>query len=126
MYKIKDTEIGEIQVSKEVIQTIAGLAAIDCYGLVGMVSQDLQSGLNSILGRENVRKGVDVRKTDRGLVIELFIMVGYGLKIQEVASSVIQKVTYVLGYIAGIPVAAVNVNVKGVKVPQSRLGRTSS
>ncbi len=120
MYKIKDTQIGEIQVSKEVIQTIAGLAAIDCYGLVGMVSQDLQSGLSTILGRENIRKGVAVSKTAEGLVIELYIMVGYGLRIKEVASSVIQKVTYVLGYIAGIQVAAVNVNVKGVKVPDSR------
>ncbi|MGI6435297.1 MAG: Asp23/Gls24 family envelope stress response protein [Syntrophomonadaceae bacterium] len=120
MYKIKDTEIGEIQVSKEVIQTIAGLAAVDCYGLVGMVSQDLQSGLSSILGRENVRKGVDVHKTEQGMVIELYVMVGYGVKIKEVASSVIQKVTYVLGYTAGIPVAAVNVNIKGVKVPGSR------
>lgn len=120
MYKIKDTEFGGIQVSKEVIQTIAGLAAVDCYGLVGMVSQDLQSGLSSILGRENVRKGVDVHNTEQGLVIELYVMVGYGVKIKEVASSVIQKVTYVLGYTAGIPVAAVNVNIKGVKVPGNK------
>ena len=33
MHKIKNTENGVIQVSKEVIQTIAGLAAVDCYGL---------------------------------------------------------------------------------------------
>ncbi|HCF50285.1 MAG TPA: Asp23/Gls24 family envelope stress response protein [Syntrophomonas sp.] len=120
MHKITDTEIGIIQVSKEVIQTIAGLAAVDCYGLVGMVSQDLQTGISSILGRENVRKGVDVHYTEQGFVIDLYVMMGYGIKIKEVASSVIQKVTYVLRHTAGIPVAAVNVNVKGVKVPGNR------
>ena len=34
MFKIKQTELGEITVGREVIETIAGLAAIDCYGLV--------------------------------------------------------------------------------------------
>jgi len=120
MHRIKNTEIGDIQVSKEVIQTIAGLAAIDCYGLVGMVSQDLQTGISGILGRENVRKGVDVHYTEQGFVIDLYVMVGYGINIKEVASSVIQKVTYVLSHTAGIPVSAVNVNVKGVKVPGNR------
>ena len=98
MHKIKNTENGVIQVSKEVIQTIAGLAAVDCYGLVGMVSQDLQTGISGILGRENVRKGVDVHYTEQGFVIDLYVMMGYGVKMKEVASSVIQKVTYVLTY----------------------------
>ena len=37
-------------------------------------------------------------------------------KSNEVAHNVMQKVTYVLENNAGLPVAAVNVNVKGVKV----------
>ena len=85
-----------------------------------MVSQDLQTGISGILGRENVRKGVDEQYTEQGIVIDLYVIMGYGVKMKEVASSVIQKVTYVLTHIAGIPVAAVNVNVKGVKVPANR------
>ena len=33
MFKIKETEIGDIIVEREVIETIAGLAAIYCYCL---------------------------------------------------------------------------------------------
>lgn len=116
MFNIKNTEFGSIEVSREVVETLAGLAAVDCYGLVGMVAQDLQSGLSSILGIESIRKGVTVKATEKGLVIDVFVIVGYGIKILEVAHSVMQKVAYMLEGKAGLPVAAVNVNVKGVKV----------
>jgi uncharacterized alkaline shock family protein YloU len=116
MFTIKSTDIGNIGVSNEVVETLVGLAAIDCYGLVGMVAQDLQSGIVSILGMESVRKGVTVKSTDKGLIIDVFVIVGYGIKILEVAHSVMQKVAYMLEEKAGLPVAAVNVNVRGVKV----------
>lgn len=116
MLKLQDNDLGSIMVNTEVIATIAGMAAVDCYGLVGMVAQDWQSGITSMLGRESIRKGVQVRDTEDGLVIDLYVIVGYGIKIKEVAHNVMQKVSYVLENIAGIPVAMVNVNVKGVKV----------
>ncbi|HWP98505.1 MAG TPA: Asp23/Gls24 family envelope stress response protein [Syntrophomonadaceae bacterium] len=116
MFTIKSTDIGDIGVSREVVETLVGMAAIDCYGLVGMVAQDLQSGIVSILGIESVRKGVTVKSSDTGLIIDVFVMVGYGIKIMEVAHSVMQKVAYMLEEKAGLPVAAVNVNVRGVKV----------
>ncbi len=116
MFKIKETELGEITVEREVIETIAGLAAIDCYGLVGMVAQDIQSGFWSILGIDSIRKGVSVRSSEQGLIVDVHVIVGYGIKIQEVAHNVMQKVSYVLEHNAGITIAQVNVNVKGVKV----------
>jgi len=116
MYTIMTTELGDITVEKEVVETIAGLAAIDCYGLVGMVAQDITSGLSSILGIESIRKGVSVSSSDNGLVIDVHIIVGYGLKIKEVAYNVMQKIIYVLKNSAGLDVAQVNVNVKGVRV----------
>lgn len=116
MYRIRTTEYGDIDIGKEVVETIAGLATIDCYGLVGMVPQDIQSGITSILGRESVRKGVRVSLAEDGLVVDVFVIVGYGIKINEVASNVIQKVSYVVQNNTGLHVAAVNVNVKGVKV----------
>lgn len=116
MYKIRTTEFGNIDIAKEVIETIAGLATIDCYGLVGMVPQDIQSGISSILGMESIRKGVRVSLSEDGLVVDVFVIIGYGIKISEVANSVIKKVSYVLENNTGLHVAAVNVNVKGVKV----------
>jgi len=116
MYKIKSTEFGDITVTREMVETMAGLATMDCYGLVGMVPQNIQTGIYNILGVESIRKGVQVSNTDNGLVIDVYVIVGYGTKIPEVASNVMQKVAYVLEKNAQLPVAAVNVNVRGVKV----------
>ncbi len=116
MYKIKSNDIGDITVTRELVETLAGLATLECYGLVGMVAHNIQSGIVNILGRDSVRKGVEVTSSDDGLVIDVHVIVGYGMKITEVASNVMQKVTYVLENNAELPVASVNVNVRGVKV----------
>jgi uncharacterized alkaline shock family protein YloU len=116
MYNIKTNELGDITVSREVVETIAGLATLDCYGLVGMVPHNLQAGITNILGIESVRKGVEVSKSEDGLVIDVHVVIGYGIKISEVATNVMQKVRYVLENSAALPVASVNVNVKGIKV----------
>lgn len=116
MYSIKTNDLGIITVEKEVVETLAGLAAMDCYGLVGMVAQDIQSGISSILGIESIRKGVSVRSSEDGLIVDIYAIVGYGVKIKEVAYNVMQKVTYFLSNNAGLNVANVNVNIKGVRV----------
>lgn len=116
MFTIKSNDLGIITVEKEVVETIAGLAALDCYGLVGMVPHNIQSGITHILGLESVRKGVEVKSGVNGLIVDVHVIIGYGIKISEVALSVMQKVAYVLENGAGIPVEKVNVNVEGIKV----------
>jgi uncharacterized alkaline shock family protein YloU len=81
-----------------------------------MVAQDIQSGISSILGIESIRKGVSVRSSEDGLIVDVYVIVGYGVKIKEVAYNVMQKVSYFLKNNAGLDVATVNVNVKGVRV----------
>lgn len=116
MYNIKTNELGEINIAEDVVETIAGLATIDCYGLVGMVPHNFQSGITSILGIESVRKGVEVTGSANGLIVDVYVIVGYGIKISQVAYNIMQKVRYVLEKNANLPVATVNVNIQGVKV----------
>lgn len=116
MYTVASNEIGKVLVTREAVQTIAGLAAVDCYGLVGMAPRKLSDGITEILGRESIRKGVEVGETEDGLVVDVFVVVGYGIKISEVALNVMQKIRYVMQEIAGLKVARVNVNVQSVKV----------
>ncbi|MGE5397800.1 MAG: Asp23/Gls24 family envelope stress response protein [Chitinophagales bacterium] len=116
MFELLTNDLGKISVSRETIETIAGLATIECYGLVGMVPRKVSDGLSSILGIDSVRKGVEARDTQDGLVVDVYIIVSYGTKISEVAGNVIQKVRYVLEQVTGIHVARVNVNVQGVRV----------
>lgn len=89
------TQFGTIDVSQDVVATIAGGAAIDCYGIVGMASQkQFKDGLSDLLGRENFRRGVITRENGDELHIDMYIIVSYGTKISEVAHNVQSKVKY--------------------------------
>ena len=109
------TKIGKIIFSKELIANIAGIAAIECYGLVGMASRKLKDGITEILGRDNLARGVEVNTDEGQLCIDLYVIVGYGTKIPEVALNVMEKVKYTIEKITGLKVAKVNVNIQGVK-----------
>ena len=111
-----DNDLGTVNISEEVISILAGLTAIECYGLVGMARQGIQDGIARLLGKENLNQGIEVHKVDDGIVVELYIIVEYGTKISEVASNVMNRVRYTLEDLAGINVVAVNINVQGVRV----------
>lgn len=118
MYTLSSNDLGYVAIEEEVVETISGVAAMGCYGVVGMVPQNIQSGIGEILGIESVRRGVEARASENGFIINLYCIIGYGIKISEVAANVMQHVTYAVQEIAGIPVSNVSVNVKGVKVIQ--------
>ncbi|QGQ46896.1 Asp23/Gls24 family envelope stress response protein [Metabacillus sediminilitoris] len=111
------TMYGQIDISNEVIATIAGGAAIDCYGIVGMASKNqIKDGLTEILRKENFSRGVIVRQDDESINIDMYIIVSYGTKISEVAHNVQTKVKYTLDQTVGLAVDSVNIFVQGVRV----------
>ncbi|OPA78592.1 hypothetical protein BVG16_12060 [Paenibacillus selenitireducens] len=111
------TDNGKVFISDDVVAIIAGSAALDCYGLIGMASRkQLKDGITELLGRENLTRGVEVRKMDDSVQIDLYIIVSYGTKISEVAHNIQVKVKYVLNEIVGLHVDVVNVFVQGVRV----------
>lgn len=112
-----NTELGKVYVTNEVISTLAGSAALDCYGLVGMASRkQLKDGISEILGKENLSRGVEVRRDKDRLEIDLYIIVSYGTKISVVANNVQTKVKYILNEVVGLHVDEVNIFVQGVRV----------
>ncbi|SEP56062.1 Asp23/Gls24 family envelope stress response protein [Piscibacillus halophilus] len=110
-------EYGTVSISKEVITTIAGGAAVECYGIVGMASRkQLKDGLSEILGKENFSKGVVVRNEEDNIDIDMYIIVGYGTKVSEVAHNVQNQVKYSLKKMIGLDVNTVNIYIHGVRV----------
>ncbi|WP_174733888.1 Asp23/Gls24 family envelope stress response protein [Mesobacillus harenae] len=112
------TKYGQIDISNDVIATIAGGAAVDCYGIVGMASKhQIKDGLTDILRRENFTRGVIVRQeNEEDVHIDMYIIVSYGTKISEVAHNVQSKVRYTLDKTVGLAVESVNIYVQGVRV----------
>lgn len=112
------TDLGRILLSDEVIATMAGVATTECYGIVGMAGSRLKDGIAELLGRENLSKGVVVELGDESVEIDLYIVVGYGTRISEIARNVTDKVRYVIESTTGLKVTGVHIHVQGVKVGQ--------
>ncbi|WP_144533358.1 Asp23/Gls24 family envelope stress response protein [Bacillus pumilus] len=111
------TKYGQIDISNEVIAMVAGGAATDCYGIVGMASKNqIKDGLTDILRKENFSRGVLVRQKEDRIHIDMYIIVSYGTKISEVAHNVQTKVKYTISHTVGLSVDSVNIYVQGVRV----------
>ena len=116
MAQQQDTGLGKIQIADEVIATIAGVAATESYGLVGMQARNVQEGLAVLLRREDLARGVQVTIADNRAIIDLSVVVQYGVNIAEVAHNVMEQVKYAVESQCGLEVARVNVHVVGVRV----------
>jgi len=112
-----DTDLGKVIIADHVIAMLAGSAALECYGLVGMASRkQLKDGITELLGRDNLSRGVEVRRENERLHIDLYIIVSYGTKISEVAHNIQSKVKYVLNEVVGLKVDLIHIFVQGVRV----------
>ena len=112
---IQSKQWGRIEVFPSAIAAIAGHASMRCYGISGMAGRGLRDGFAELLRRENVDKGVDVMQLDEGLVIDVYVIVQYGIRITEVAHNLQETVKFEVERSVNVPVLRVNVNVQGVR-----------
>ncbi len=123
MGKSSRNEYGNVEISSEALATIVGAAAVRCYGIVGMVPRGIRQGVSEILGRDALSQGVDVKLEGEDVTIDLYVVMCYGIKIAEVATNVMETVQYEVEKMTGLRPVEINVNVTGVRVFQSLLGR---
>ena len=110
------TELGLVTVNDDVLVRVAGYAALDCYGIVGMASKRSADGIVQLMGRENLGRGVRIRTSEDKVDIDLFIIVEYGISISAVAAAIIERVKYEVEHFAGVAVGRVNVCVEDIRV----------
>jgi uncharacterized alkaline shock family protein YloU len=113
-------QYGRVSIHEGVIATISGVAAMECYGLVGMAPRNIQEGLSDLLRRENFERGVDIQFGEDSISIQLYIVVEYGVKISEVARNVQERVKYAVETMVGLKVDRVNVKVQSVRVTRPK------
>lgn len=113
-----NNEIGEIAMDHDVLATIAALAAMECYGLVGMTYKSARSGIAKMLKGEHLSKGVEIKTVEDGVEIELYVIIQYGTKISVVAENILEKVKYQVETQTGVKVKEVNLNIEGVRVQE--------
>ena len=55
-----ENQYGTINIENEVIARIAGLTAIDCYGIVGMAAKNVKDDIFQLLKVESLTKGIKI------------------------------------------------------------------
>ena len=113
----KNAARGEIVILSEVLTTLAGAAATNCFGVKGMAKRSMSDGLVHLLKREAMGKGVLVTESPGGgISIELHIVVDYGVNIAALTTSIIDEVRYKVEGAIGEKVKTVSVFVDGMMV----------
>ncbi len=114
----ENVRYGTVKIANEVVAIIAGLAATEIDGVVGM-SGGITGGITEMLGMKNLSKGVKVEVGgEKEAAIDIFIIVEYGSKISEVANSVQQNVKNTVETMTGLNIIEINVHVEGVVIPK--------
>jgi len=113
--KIKN-ELGVITIENEVIARIAGMAAMDCYGIVGMAAKNVKDGIVQLLKLESLTKGVRLSLENEAATIELHIIVEYGTNIAAIGETLVSTVQYRVEEYTGVRVEKINIFVEGVRV----------
>lgn len=107
---------GTVQIANDVLADLAGFAALECYGIVGMASPTLRDGVAQALSRERLRKGVSISGTEDAVGVDLYVIIEHGTNLTEVSHNLAERVRYVLTSMADVKVDRVDVHVQGVKV----------
>jgi uncharacterized alkaline shock family protein YloU len=109
------TDIGHIQIAPEVIEIIAGLAAIEVQGVAGM-SAGFVGGIAELLGRKNLSKGVKVNVGQKEASVDVSIIIEFGVRIPELASEIQRNVKRSIESMTGLHVIEVNVHIHDVQM----------
>ena len=111
---------GTVHIANDVLADLAGYAALESYGVVGMASPTLAEGMAQLLPAQKLRKGVKICSSDEGVEADLYVVIEHGTNLTEVSHNLASRVRYVLTNTADVPVARIDVHVQGVKVRQAK------
>ena len=110
-YMIHQEEAGSIQISEDVLASIASTTAMEVDGVSALMSANVSDIMG---GKKMPCKGVRVALAGEQIVGGRYIVVRYGSAISDVAKKVQKNVHTALEGMPGFKVAAVNVHVGGI------------
>ena len=111
--EVKEIDENGIKIADDVIATIAGKSALEVKGVYSMAG-GFAGGISEVFGKKSYTKGIKVDNTDKGLKIDVNIIVEYGSRIPDVAYEIQNKVKNSIENMTGLKIEEVNVHIQGV------------
>ncbi len=112
---------GYIEITNNYFAKLVGNAAQSCFGVTRMVNANpVQSIRSAIKNRvegvdlDTSNQGVTIKSVNGALVVDLSIAVSYGVNINAIADSIVNKVRYTIESTTDLKVSEVNVHVEGI------------
>lgn len=109
-------KFGKIVISDEAIAKIAEHAALDCYGVVDLVSRRFSDNLVNLFSKNQMAKGITINVVDNLLYIEVHAILKVGVNIEAVKKSLMDAVKFFVESLTGMSVKRVHINVVGIRV----------
>jgi len=111
-----DEKFGVLKISDDVIAIAAANATLKTEGIADLSGGFSDNFSKNILGKEPLYKGIKVSQSDEGIVIDIFVVIKYNVKIPAVAWDVQNNVKREIEHMTGEKVLAVNIHVQGVHI----------
>ena len=112
---------GYIEITNNYFSRLVGNAAQSCFGVTRMVNanpvQTIRSAIKSRVDGVDLdtsNQGVTIKSVNGALVVDLSIAVSYGVNINAIADSIVNKVRYTIESTTDLTVSEVNVHVEGI------------
>ncbi|MEZ4509993.1 MAG: Asp23/Gls24 family envelope stress response protein [Eubacteriales bacterium] len=111
------TSLGKITIADDLIASIAGYAAVENVGIVGMNAKKASDPFIELFGKDNMRRGVKVTVVSPDVIdVDLYVTLEYGVSLPAVAQNAKSNVKYRVEEMTGVKVNAVNVHVENIRV----------
>ena len=109
--------MGNVVIDTNVIARYAGLADIECFGIVGMAALSVKDGFVKLLKKDSITRGINVTiDEDNKITINFHVIIAYGVSIKTVSENLIENVKYKVEEYTGIEIKKINIFVDGVRV----------
>lgn len=112
-YISREEELGNINISEEVLSAIVGAAALEVEGVAGLGSS-FGAEVAAVVNRKSLTRSVRLDLENEEACVGVAILVKYGYVVPDVAREVQEAVKVALENTSGLNVACVNVTVAGV------------
>ena len=116
MNEIMETT-GNVKISDEVVATITNIAVSEIKGVSGL-GGTFTGDIAQMLGKKSFSKGIKVDIKDNNVILDLNVIIEYGVKIPEVAWEIQEAVKKAVESMTGLDVEKVNIHVVGIDVPK--------
>ncbi|WP_297435024.1 Asp23/Gls24 family envelope stress response protein [uncultured Clostridium sp.] len=112
----ENNNLGIVKISDEVIGVISAIAASE---IDGIVDADTKSLANKLKGKKHIGKSVKVNMEADAAVIEIAVVVKYGINIPETVMQVQENIKRTVEAITGLSIKAVNVVVQNIIISKN-------